>query len=73
MANRRTPRVLDLELDNFTVIVEVNTSEDHRMRHGRISHFETFCLVQVEGDIESDLNCGGVSERETIMTGERTL
>ena len=73
MADRRAPRILDLELDNFAVIIEVNTSEDHRMRHGRISHFETFCLVQVEGDIESDLNCGGVSKREIIMARERTL
>ena len=51
-----TPRVLDLVSDGLVGLgVNVYTTNNHRVRHGRLINLETLFLGHAEFDIESGL------------------
>ena len=50
------PRVLDLVSDRFVGLgVNVYTTNNHRVRHGRLINLETLLLGHAEFDVESGL------------------
>jgi hypothetical protein len=50
-----SPGVLDFPPKDFSVGINLSSGQNHCVGHRRITIFETFCLVQIQGDVESSL------------------